>query len=301
MRMFNVGTMWFNDAMMHARIANICSFIADPKYLKYMKTSFRFLIVAATAATAFSCAVQAATVNSSEFSGLSSGAISTTGTADWGYVSVNGDSVTGPGLFDGSSGAYSNQTYGTLDKTGEAVLTTVSGSSSIGSVTVTENTSGISGSNNASGLTFDDSAAFGSFRNFAAAADAFTINFNDLGVGTFDITLYLGHTSNNRNFTINYDLTDAGGNVFSSSASGLISDLSSSVGFGSEGSTFAYTISVTTTDASADLALNLVSGGSGSGSGLFAGYTVVAIPEPSSYALISGLLALGAIMLRRRR
>ena len=265
-----------------------------------MKTYSRFLIVAATAATAFSCAVQAATVNSSEFSGLSNGTISTIGTADWGYVSVNGDSTTGPGLFDGSSGAYSNQTYGTLDKTGEAVLTTVSGSSSIGAVTVTENTSGISGSNNASDFTFDGNAAYGSFRNFGATTDAFTINFNDLGVGTFDITLYLGHTSATRDFTINYDLTDAGGDVSSSKASGAISLLGSSVGFGG-GPAFAYTISVTTTDASADLGLNFVSTAGGGGTGLFAGYTVVAIPEPSSYALISGLLALGAIMLRRRR
>lgn len=297
--MFNVGTMWFNDAMLHARIANICSFIADPKYLKYMKTYSRFLIVAATAATAFSCAVQAATVNSDGFSGLSSGAISTTGTADWGYVSVNGNSTGGlTGLFDGSS-AYSNLNYGALDD-GGSVLTSVSGSSSIGAVTVTENTSGISGSNNASDFTFDGNAAYGSFRNFGATTDAFTINFNDLGVGTFDITLYLGHTSATRDFTINYDLTDAGGDVSSSKASGAISLLGSSVGFGG-GPAFAYTISVTTTDASADLGLNFVSTAGGGGTGLFAGYTVVAIPEPSSYALISGLLALGAIMLRRRR
>lgn len=261
-----------------------------------MKTYSRSLIVAATAATAFSCAVQAATVNSSEFSGLSSGAIITTGTADWGYVSVNGAATTG--LFNSSS-VYTNQAYGTLDN-GGSVLTTVSGSSSIGAVTVTEN-SGLGGSNLASGLTFDGSAAFGSFRNFGATANAFTINFNDLGVGTFDITLYLGHTDDNRNFTINYDLTDAGGNVSSDTASGLISGLSSSVGSSSGGSTFAYTISVTTTDASADLGLNFVSTGGGSGSGLFAGYTVASIPEPSSYALLSGLLALGAIMLRRRR
>ncbi|MDA9260973.1 hypothetical protein N9P58_03805, partial [Puniceicoccaceae bacterium] len=216
-----------------------------------MKTYSRSLIVAATAATAFSCAVQAATVNSDGFSGLSNGTISTTGTADWGYVSVNGDGTTGPGLFDGSSD-YSDQAYGTLDN-GGSVLTSVSGSSSIGAVKVTENTSAISGSNSASGLTFGGNAAYGSFRNFGATADAFTINFNDLGVGTFDITLYLGHTSATRDFTINYNLTDAGGDVSSSTASGLISALSSSVGFGSEGSTFAYTISVTTTDASADL------------------------------------------------
>jgi hypothetical protein len=258
-----------------------------------------FLLITSALLT-FSIAMQAGQVNTSGFTGLSSGAISTTGTADWGYVSVNGDSGTGPGLFDGSAGPYTDLAFGSLDNNG-TILTTVSGSSSIGAVTVTENTSAISGSYSASGLTFDGSAAFGSFRNFGPTDNAFTVDFNDLGVGTHELTLYLGHTDNNRNFTIHYDLTDAGGDVTGSTASGAISALNSSVAFGSAGSSIAYTISVTTTDANADLALNLVSTAGGAGTGLFAGYTIVSsIPEPSSYALMGGLLTLASVMLRRR-
>jgi hypothetical protein len=240
----------------------------------------------------------AATIDDASFNPLTNGAVVTAGLADWGYVEVQG--TQNNGLFDGSAGNYNDLAYGSLDKLDGAVLTTVSGSSTIGPVTVTEG-QGLNGSTNFSAITFDGTQAYGGIRSLAPSEDAFTINFNDLGVGTFTITLYLGHSATNRTFTINETISDGGVNVLepTATASGAISGLGSTVVF-STGVAFTYEITVTTTAATQDLALNLVSTGGSSGDGLFAGYTVesTAVPEPASLA--TGLLGLTLIALRRR-
>ncbi len=230
------------------------------------------------AALLYAASTYAGTIDSSSFNGLTDGAVSTAGLADWGYVSVQG--ALNNGLFNGSAGAYNNLAYGSLDKSDSAVLTTVYGSSEIGSVTVTEG-QGLDGSTAYSAITFDGNQAYGGVRSLAPSENAFTIVFNDLGMGTFNITLYLGHSADNRTFNMNYNLSDGGGaaDKAGTTSSGLISGLGSSVTF-STGIAFTYDITITTATTGADLSLNLVSVSGSSGDGLFAGYTVAGGPEP---------------------
>jgi hypothetical protein len=238
----------------------------------------------------------ASTVVSSNFSGLTNGTVSTTGVYDYGFVSEQGS--LNDGLFDGSAGNYSNLAYGSLDKLDGTILTT-RGGNGVGSVTVTEN-QGANGSTDFAAITFGGTQAYGGVRSVAPSEDIFTVNFTDLGVGTFDITLFLGHSSDNRNFTVNHALT--GLNVSSGSGntvSGAISGLGSTVAFKTSGDAFTYNIQVTTEDAGDDLSLNVVSTSGSSGDFLWAGYTVAVVPEPSSFALIC--LGLGGLYLLRRR
>jgi hypothetical protein len=136
--------------------------------------------------------------------------IDTTGTGDWGFVSVAG------GFFDsnlaGGGESHTNTDFGSVDKNDGTIITTVNGSSSIGSVTLTEGTTGtdtISPQGNVSNYTFDGTIAHGAYGNFAPTEQNFwQMTFNDLGVGEFDITLYMGHSTTNRGFDI--DVTGTG-------------------------------------------------------------------------------------------
>jgi hypothetical protein len=241
----------------------------------------------------------AATIISSTFNGVTSGAVSTTGMADWGYVSVQG--AVNDGLFDNQ---YNATPFGSVTRPNGAnpdqVLTTVSLASTIGAVTLTENdgvTNTISGQGNAGVFSFDGNTAHGSYGSLSPAENnAWTMTFNDLGAGTHIITLYMGHTSDTRSFRMNYSASD-GGLTTGSTTSGAISGLGSTLVFGT-GKAFTYSIEVEMTTATGDLSLTFDSLSGGSGGALFSGYTVQTIPEPSVALLSSlGLLAL----LRRRR
>lgn len=245
-------------------------------------------------------AAHAGTVIASTFNGVSSGVVSTTGLADWGYVSVQG--AINDGLFDN---LYNATSFGSVTRPNGAnpdqVLTTVSLTSTIGAVTLTEgngtDNTRISGQSNAGVFTFGGNASHGSYGGLAAAENnAWTMTFNDLGIGTHLITLYMGHTSDTRSFRMNYSLSDAGITA-SSTTSGAISGLGSTLAFGT-GDAFTYSIEVETTTATGDLSLTFDSLSGSSGGALFSGYTVATIPEPAS-ALLGGLGFL--VLLRRRR
>jgi hypothetical protein len=231
----------------------------------------------------------AITVNSSTFNGVTDGAVSTAGLADWGYFSNDGNT------FDG---VYDNVAFGSLG------ITTVSGSSSIGTVTLTENdgvNDAIQAQTNDANFTFDSNSTFGSYGGYAPGEqNVWTINFNDLGVGQFLITLYLGHSSTNRGFDM--DVSGSGITPFTTTTGGSIAGLGSTVAaYGTSGVSFTYDIDITTT--AANDSLTLVHGDTGGGSfggAIFAGYTVAAIPEPSSLSLIV-LGGLSLALLRRQR
>lgn len=224
----------------------------------------------------------AVTFSSNAFSGIDSGAISTTGMTDWGYVSTNGAFMDDNPV---------NKAYSALDDGASTVITTVAAGHTAGDVTLTEDGDTLSATN-FSGLTFDGNDAYGSFRNFGTTEDAFTINFNNLGVGDFEITLYVGHTNGSRIYDMDYAGTGAAGGTT------VMADTIANTQ-GAFPGILAYTITGSTTDSADVVSLSLgnAAGSGGSGAGFFPGYTVEVIPEPS-FALLGGL---GALMLLRRR
>jgi hypothetical protein len=242
-------------------------------------------------ATAACCALfatplhAAVTFSSDSFNGLASSDVDLTGLEDWGYVSTNG------AFMDDNPTA---KLYSSLDNGSGTVITTTFSSSTIGEVRLTEDGDTLSATN-IPGVTFGGTESYGSFRNFGTAEDAFTIEFNDLGVGDFVITLYVGHTNTSRIYDMDFVGTgNAGGTTV---MTGNFSTYTTAVG-----GMLAYTITGSTTDALDDVTLSLgnAAGSGGSGAGFFPGYTVdfTPIPEPSVACLAGfGVLAL----LRRRR
>jgi len=246
----------------------------------------------------------AGSVLSSSFNGVTDGSIATTGLADWGYINSN------QGFFDSDLGgvgaSYNNTPYGSLTNNGGTVISTVSGGSSIGQVTLTEGTSGsdtVGAQSNTTAYTFDGNAAFGTYGNFAPSeADIWQVTFNDLGVGTAVVSLYMGHTENNRVFDVDYSLHDGDDVASGTTVSPQIGTFASSVaGVNGNGSAFTYDIEVTTTNADADLTLTFGGVSGGFGGAAFAGYTVESTVIPSPTAALAGLIGLGGLCLRRRR
>jgi hypothetical protein len=150
-------------------------------------------------------------------------------------------------------------------------------------------------------MTFDDGAgtaagtvAIGSgFGGWAADEDnAATFTFNNLGVGTHTVRVYVGHNANDRIFDMDYAVTASDGNLSDNTAT-------SALGSGDLHAT--YELVFSTTDTSADLALTFNSTSGGQGSGWIGGYVVetTAVPEPTTTALL-GLGGL-ALILRRRK
>lgn len=249
-------------------------------------THGKMLIAALAASTALVGTATAGTIDSDSFNAVTDAAVSTAGTLGWGYIDTAGN-------FFGTS--YNNTPYGDIPQA------TASGTS----VTLTEGTAGtdtVSPQNNIPNYTFDGTQAYGSYGNYGPGEqDIWTLTFNDLGIGTFTITLYMGHSNTGRSFDMDVSLDDGGAPVTKTTNVGAISGLGSTVtAYGASGAAFTYDITVTTTTAGADL--SLVHGdtsGGGFGGAIFSGYTVsgTVIPEPSSLAL----LGLSGLMMARRR
>jgi hypothetical protein len=218
----------------------------------------------------------ALSITSSGFSGTSL-AVDTTGTSDWGYAPS--------GQFP--TPLYSDLAYSASGVSGNAV---VSDSSTIGAVTVSNN-SVASKTANAVIFTFDGNNAIGAFGNLQSGEqDAWDITFNDLTVGTNVITLYLGHNKGDRVYDFDVFLNGVAD----------ITDTSARLDTYSTGAyAVKYEITVEATTATDDLRLLFGSPNGGSGEGYFAGYTVAAVPEPTTTALL-GLGGL-ALILRRRK
>lgn len=247
----------------------------------------------------------AGVIVTSSFNGVTNGAVSTVGLSDWGYVSSSNTGFLDSNL-SGAGLSYNNTPYGTITRDEGDILTTVFGSSTIGLVTLTEGAGGtdtVGAQGNTSNYTFDGNMVYGSYGGFAPGEqDVWTLTLNDLGVGTFDITLYLGHSNTGRSMDMDVVLNDNGDITSTTTTTGgSISGLGSTIAaYGTDGVAYTYDITVTTTNANSDLSITFgdTSGG-GFGGAIFGGYTVFTVPEPSTTAL----LGIGgfALLLRRRR
>jgi hypothetical protein len=118
---------------------------------------------------------------------------------------------------------------------------------------------------------------------------------------TRQLTLYVGGwQSGGDQVDINYDATLTGGVTDESGTSQTMSVVDATTD--SDGyRTGVYTVtfsSMTETDLVVDLSYSNVNGSRNSG---ISGYTLQVVPEPSSFALLAGMLGFTSVMLRRRR
>lgn len=230
---------------------------------------------------------------SSAFSGVTSADVSLSGLEGYGFFSTNNPAVNN-GLFadgaateDGLFSTISNQ------NASPSILTTVSGIDA----NLTEIRTALGAQTPVSGITFGGNQTYGAYGGFPGnAGDIWSLNFTDLAAGNYTVSFWGGHDQGDRQFDVEAALTGAANDT---ALSGAISGLGSTAGSGTGGFTaFRYDISFTA-DALDDLSLTFGSI-TGSGGGAFlSGYTV-AVPEPSSFALLAGIFGLTCVMLRRR-
>lgn len=251
-------------------------------------------------------AAHSATIASSGFNvNPSSTSVDATGAnvKDWGTFLSNADFLAGTGVdqqdntnFDALKADFNttNQTFA-IDP-----ATNSKSASGIGDVIITERAEGeyTNGSTSTWQFTVNDGTVtngtytpLGAVNGVAGNEDIFNITFNDVGAGQTLVTLYMAHSNTGRLFDATVDLTASDGNVNQG--------VQTSAAIGGTGGTtyFTYEIEIETTDALADLSISIDSNSGGAGQFAFAGYTVIAIPEPS-VALFGGL---GTLLLLRRR
>lgn len=236
--------------------------------------------------------LQPSTVDASGFYDVTDNAVMTADLLDWGYVSQQANNSQSGGFGSLSEVNADNTPFGSLALGNYGNLTTVSGSSSIGTVTFTEGApSDVLGAaftaSSANGwYSFDGNAAHGDMRGMDGnEQDVWTLSFNDLGIGQFAITVYLGvsEAQNTKVFDMDYTLTD--GSTVSGTSTSLAGSHYSLVTSPESFHLFTYKITVTTTTADADLSLTFggVSGPNG-GEVLLSGYTVAAVEASDSFA-----------------
>ena len=129
------------------------------------------------------------------------------------------------------------------------------------------------GSNPVSG-TVGIGAGFGAWAPDEDNAATFT--FSDLGAGTHVVRIYVGHSSNDRIFDMDYSVTASDGDLSGNTVSSAITE-------GDLHST--YEIVFSTDDPGADLSLQFNSTSGGTGSGWIGGYVVETAAAPSPFAV----------------
>ncbi len=155
------------------------------------------------------------------------------------------------------------------------------------------------GNNPTSGTDSSIGRTFGSLG--ATETNGIVFNFNNVGIGSHTITLYLGHIldasqTDTRVFKMKHALSATDG--------GFSGDFTTNdLGIQANGTTIFSTYQIAfnnAVDTNADLVLTLDSVSGGTGNGMISGYTwqTAAIPEPRATLLgVIGLL----LLLRRRR
>ncbi len=263
-------------------------------------------MAAVAALCTLGASANAATVNSSAFIGLgnTSYAVTTTGILGYGYItsSVNFRGPFGNIAGQGGNYVHSNVLFGDLERINSTFdgvdagvkVTAVGGTYQ--NVYFTENASNLVDSRTGtSSYTFGGTSTTGNIGQVANNDDdMFTLEFRDLGVGTFTVALYFDSIGDGLDYyQMDYALN---GGTFSSTTMAT-TGIQALTGNTTGDDLFAYTINVTNTSSTDDLSLRFGAAGR-AGNIYFGGYTVTAIPEPH-VALIGSLGVL--LLLRRRR
>ncbi len=188
----------------------------------------------------------------------------------WGYLDAGGLTTFDVGVTYAFS-ALPGANYDATPGSGTVTVTNGAVSTSAGTPLISNTWTFSGGNGPASGTDSSTGRQFGGFAPTENGGVLF--NFNDVGLGTHAITLYVGHILSSGNdtrvFRMNHALTATDGNLSGSVASNDLGNVGTAPTIFS---TYQITFS-NTVDAGADLVLTWDSISGGNGQGLISGYT----------------------------
>jgi len=127
------------------------------------------------------------------------------------------------------------------------------------------------------------------FADGSTSADL-SFTFQGVEAGTYSMELFVNETQFAAGQTYDITLDDANGTGVN------VGSITDTLANDTDSLVFSFT-----SDGTNNVGVIVNGAGVSGGNGKSNGFTIAAVPEPSAYALVGGVLALGAVMLRRRR